>query len=91
MARIDVNIDVDDMYYDMDKWEKQEMAEKLYEDGIVPKALQADLDEIEGRTSPQTNLEQELSDLLDAVWLNRKFINEDDKQILRTLSKKGLN
>lgn len=90
MARIDVDIDVDDMYWDMSKWEKEEMAEKLYQDGIVPKALQADLDEIEGRNGVQTNLEQELSDLLDMVWNNRRFITEEHKEILRIISKKGL-
>ena len=43
MARIDVDIDIDDLMWSMNKWEKEEMAEKLYEDGIVPKALQAEL------------------------------------------------
>ena len=91
MAQIDVEIDVDDLYWDMSSWEKEEMAEKLYQDGIVPKALQDDLDAIEGRNGVQTNLEQELSDLLDMVWGNRRFLNYEDRQTLVRLSKKGLH
>ena len=90
MARIDVDIDVDDMYYDMSRWEKEEMAEKLYEDGIVPAALQDELDAIEGRSGAQTNLEQELSDLLDKIWRNRLFLNNDDIQNLTVLATKGI-
>lgn len=89
MARINIDIDVDDMYWDMDRYEKQEMAEKLYDDGIVPKALQAESDRLDDRI-PSTNVEQELSDLLDKVWTNRLFLNNDDIQTLTLLSKKGL-
>jgi hypothetical protein len=86
MTRIDVEIDVDDMYWDMSRFEKQEMMEKLYEDGYMPKELQEELD---GR-QPGTNLEQELSNLLDKIWDNRKFINNNDLETLKHLSKKGL-
>ena len=90
MARLDIDVDTDDILGNMSKYEKQEMAEALYKDGIVPRALQADLDEIEGRNGIQTTLEQELSDLLDKVWDNRMFINSNDLEILKQLSKKGL-
>jgi hypothetical protein len=60
--------------------------EKLYEDGYMPKELQEELD---GR-QPGTNLEQELSNLLDKIWDNRKFINNNDLETLKHLSKKGL-
>ena len=90
MARLDIDVDTDDILGNMSKYEKQEMAEALYKDGIVPRALQADLDEIEGRNGIQTILEQELSDLLDKVWDNKMFINSNDLEVLKQLSKKGL-
>jgi hypothetical protein len=90
MASISVEIDIDDILWSMSKWDKQNMAEALYNDGIVPKALQADLDEIEGRNGVQTYLEHELSDLLDKIWNNRKFINNTDLETLKHLSNKGL-
>lgn len=89
MARIDVEIDVDDMYWDMNKWEKEEMAEKLYDDGIIPKALQPHADALDERI-PETNLERDLSDLLDKIWSNRLFLTNDDIQTLTILSKKGI-
>jgi hypothetical protein len=90
MASISVEIDIEDILWNMSKWDKQNMAEALYNDGIVPKALQADLDEIEGRNGVQTYLEHELSDLLDKIWNNRKFINNTDLETLKHLSNKGL-
>jgi hypothetical protein len=90
MASISVEIDIEDILWNMSKWDKQNMAEALYNDGIVPKALQADLDEIEGRNGVQTYLEHELSDLLDKIWNNRKFINNTDLETLKYLSNKGL-
>jgi hypothetical protein len=90
MASIDVEIDIDDILWSMSKWDKQNMAEALYNDGIVPKVLQADLDEIEGRNGVQTHLEYELSEVLDKIWDNRRFINNDDLETLKHLSKKGL-
>jgi hypothetical protein len=90
MASISVEIDIEDILWNMSKWDKQNMAEALYIDSIVPKALQADLDEIEGRNGVQTYLEHELSDLLDKIWNNRKFINNTDLETLKHLSNKGL-
>jgi hypothetical protein len=89
MVRIDVEIDVDDMYWDMSRSEKQEMADKLYEDNFVAEKLRCDLKIAESKRI-QTNLEQELSDLLDKIWDNRMFINSNDLEVLKQLSKKGL-
>jgi len=89
MARIDVDIDIDDLMWSMNKWEKEEMAEALYDDGVIPKALLGIEAEISNR-EPSTNLEQELSSLLDAIWSNRLFINHEDFNTLRELSKKGI-
>jgi hypothetical protein len=85
MARIDVEIDVDDMYWDMSRSEKQEMIDKLYEDGFSPKDLPESINR-----EPQTYLEHDLCDLLDKVWDNRKFINNTDLETLKYLSNKGV-
>jgi len=89
MARIDVEIDVDDMYWDMSRSEKQEMAEKLYEDGYIAEALQDELDGVVDR-QPSGYNETELHELLNKVWDNRMFITEEHKEVLRIMSKKGL-
>lgn len=89
MTRIDVDIDIDDIYWDLSKLEKQELADKLYEDGYVPKELEEDLSIAEGLI-PDTNLEQELYNILNKVWDNKMFLNNDDLEVLKHLSKKGL-
>ena len=89
MASITVDIDIDDLMWDMSKYEKQEMAEALYEEGIIHKELNAEVAIWESRI-PQTNLEKELADILDKVWDNRRFISNDDLETLKHLSKKGL-
>lgn len=89
MARIDVEVDVDDIIWSMGSWEKQEMADALYDDGYVPKALKQDLDEVENKW-PSGYSEQELSDVLDKIWNNRMFINNNDLETLINLAKKGI-
>jgi hypothetical protein len=89
MARIDVEVDVDDIFWSMSKYEKQEIADTLYDDGIIPTDLKPEVIVRESRI-PQTNLEKELADILDKVWDNRRFISNDDLDVLKHLSKKGL-
>ena len=89
MARIEVDIDVDDIYWDMSRLEKQEMADKLYDDGFVPVELKHDLDKIENRT-PNGASESELDYVLSKIWDNRMFINSNDLEVLIKLAKKGI-
>ena len=89
MASISVDIDIDDLMWDMSKWEKQEMADALYEEGIIPKELNAEVAVWESRI-PQTNLEQELAGILDKIWDNRRFIDNEALDMLIFLSKKGI-
>ena len=89
MARIDVEVDIDDILWSMSKYEKQEMANSLYDDGIIPTELKPEVDVWKSRI-PQTNLEKELSEILDKVWDNRRFISNDDLDVLKYISKKGI-
>jgi hypothetical protein len=89
MARIEVDIDVDDIYWDMSRLEKQEMADKLYDDGYVPVELKQDLDKMENRT-PNGASESELDYVLSKIWDNRMFINSNDLEVLIKLAKKGI-
>jgi hypothetical protein len=64
----------------------EKTADVLYDDGIIPKELKAEVAIWESRI-PQTNLEKELADILDKVWDNRRFLNNDDIEVLKQLSK----
>lgn len=85
MASITVDIDLDDLMWDLSKWDKQRLVDNLYENGYVPKEVET----IDAR-EPGTHLEYELSDILDKIWDNRRFINNDDLETLKHLSKKGI-
>lgn len=86
---VSIDVDIDDILWGMSKWDKQNMADALYEDEIIPKALQAEYNKASERNA-STNLEIELSDLLDAIYSNKMFLNNDDLETLKHLSKKGL-
>ena len=89
LNKIYVSFDVEDIIWGMDRYEKQDMVDSLYDDGFVPSNVKKDLDLVIDRL-PLTPLEQELSDLLDKVWNNRNVINNNDLEILKHLSKKGI-
>lgn len=89
MATFDTDVDVDDMLWSMSSWEKQEMADALYDEGVIPKQMGKDVAEAEDRI-PETGLELELHDILNTIWSNRLFLTNDDIQTLTQLSKKGL-
>ena len=82
-----IDIDIDDILNDMSSWECQELADSLYEDGYIPKQLQVGSDSLLDRA--ETYLEQELSNTLMAIWSNRLHLTDSDKEILKTLSRKG--
>lgn len=90
MATFTAEADVDDILLELSSWEKQEMAEALYDEGVVPKALSREADEVDDRF-PDCPAEQELSNILDKIWSNRRFINAKDLETLIFLSKKGLH
>jgi hypothetical protein len=89
MADMNVSFDVEDIIWGMDRYEKQDMVDSLYDDGFVPSNVKKDLDLVIDRL-PLTPLEQELSDLLDKVWNNRNVINNNDLETLKHLAKKGI-
>ena len=39
MASINVDVDIDDILWDMTNYEKQELADELYDAGFVPKQM----------------------------------------------------
>lgn len=89
MARVEVEVDVDDIYWSMNRSEKQGMADMLYDDGYIPVELKQDLDKIENRT-PNGASESELDYVLSKIWDNRMFINSNDLEVLIKLAKKGI-
>ena len=72
MASID--IDIDDILYSLSRWEKQELADELYDDGFVPKQIDVPTDEFD----------RQVSKLIGNSW---RLSKEDEETILRITNK----
>lgn len=78
MARIE--IDIDDIVYDMSDYEKQELADELYDDGFVPKQMGG----VHPDDVPTGEFDKEVCKLIGNGW---KLTKEDEETILRITNK----
>ena len=73
MARID--IEIDDIMYSLSSWEKQELANELYDDGYVAK-------------KDKRNTDDEWNEQFNKLFNNKwRLSKEDEKTILRITNK----
>ena len=75
MATIDVEIDIDDILWEMSASEKEELCQELIQDGYGtgPEAFSdMELDEV---LQAETYSETELISLFKEMWTNRNFID----------------
>lgn len=75
MASVSVDIDIDDILWDMGTSEKEELCQQLIEDGYGPEldlTLDADLKYV---FNPGTYTEHELVRLFEDLWENRIHID----------------
>ena len=79
MASID--IDIDDIIYGMMDYEKQELADQLYEDGYVPKQIQGTLADPDYNHS---DFDDQVKKLVGNSW---RLSKEDEETILKITNK----
>lgn len=88
MPYIKLHVDLDDIYSDMDRYDKQAMVEWLYDDGILDKHPNAEIRKMV-RGDQESNGEKELRDNLTKIWNSyHRLTNEEDlliKQIANRL------
>ena len=77
MASID--IDIDDILYGMMGYEKQELADELYDAGYCPKQIGEHPDDRE-----QSDFDREVSKLIGNSW---RLSKEDEETILKIANK----
>jgi hypothetical protein len=78
MASID--IDIDDILYSMSNWEKQELADNLYDDGYIPKQMDA----VHRDDVSVSDFDVEVTKLIGNSW---RLSKEDEQIILRITNK----
>lgn len=77
MASID--IDIDDILYSLSSYEKQELADELYDDGYCPKQI---------GTHPDDEVRSEWDDqVIKLIGNSWRLTPEDERTILRITSK----
>jgi hypothetical protein len=78
MASID--IEIDDILYSMSSWEKQELADELYEAGYIPKQMGG----VHPDDVPTGEFDSEVHKLIGNGW---RLSVEDEETILRITNK----
>jgi hypothetical protein len=87
MPYINVHVDLDDIYNDMDKSDKRNMAEWLYEDGILEKHPNPEIRKIV-RSDEESFDEKELRDHLTKLWNGYYQLSNEDCEIIKQLANK---
>jgi hypothetical protein len=76
MASID--IEIDEIIYAMTSWEKQELADELYEDGYIPKELE------KKQSKSDDDWDEAVEKLKGNKW---RLSKEDEETILKITNK----
>jgi len=80
---VNVDVDIDDILYELSRSEKRDLFDALKEDLGVEDMVNGD-EVIVGTTT-----EQELFDVCNKIYENRNSLTNEDKVLLIKLSKKG--
>ncbi len=75
MATIDIEVDIDDILWEMSSSEKEELCQQLIEDGYGPGPEDFNGMELGDVLQAETYTETELISLLKDMWTNRHFID----------------
>lgn len=81
MTRISIDVDIDDMLYNLSDREKQKLVDELYDDGFV---------------QTQISTDDSNNNLLDVMWTesvtkllnNRHMLTSEDEEIIKKISNK---
>jgi hypothetical protein len=85
MATFSVDLDIDDILWELSKREKQQLVDKLYDDGFTPSQIDT-LDLMsEGNDNPMNVMWKE--QILKLLSNRHKLTNEDEEIILKISNK----
>jgi phenylpyruvate tautomerase PptA (4-oxalocrotonate tautomerase family) len=83
MPSLNIDIDIDDILWDLSDREKQELVDELYDDGYVPKQISGGVSEEEKNV-----LDLEWDELVKKISkLRLQITNEDEETIRKILNK----
>lgn len=87
MSSVRVYVDLDDVYDEMDRRDKQNVAEWLYEDGILTNHPNREI-RLLVRGEEESQGEKELRDNLTKLWNSYYRMTKEDEEMIKYLSSK---
>jgi hypothetical protein len=87
MSWIRIDVDLDNIYNEMDREDKRTIAEWLYDDGILQSHTNPEIRKIV-RGDNESQGEKELRDNLTKIWNSYYRLSTEDEEIIKKLSSK---
>ena len=87
MPYINVKVDLDEVYDQMATYDKHDMAEWLYEDGVLETHPKSEIRKT-FRNSEESQGEKELRDNLTKIWNSYYRLSNEDELLIKQISKK---
>jgi hypothetical protein len=87
MSWIDVRVDLDDIYYEMGDFDKEKMAEWLYEDGILDKHPNPSI-RLLIKGNEESFGEEQLRNDLTKLWNSYYQLSNEDIEIIKKIANK---
>lgn len=85
MPYVNIHIDLDDFYNDMDRSDKRDMAEWLYEDGILESHPNTEIRRLV-RGKEESPGEAELRDNLLKLWNTHYQLSNEEEEIIKKIA-----
>ena len=87
MAYVRIDVDLDEVYNEMDRRDKQTMAEWLYDDGILQSHLNPEIRKLV-RSDEESTGEYELRNNLMKLWNGHFRLSNEDEEIIKQIANK---
>ena len=87
MSYVRIDVDLDDIYREMDRRDKQIMAEWLHDDGILEKHPNPEIRKVV-RGDDESFGEKELRDDLTKLWNGHYQLSTEDEEIIKKIANK---
>jgi hypothetical protein len=85
--RINVDVDLDEIYNEMDRNDKREMAEWLFDDGILSSHPNPEIRKLV-RGDEESQGEKELRDALTKLWNSYYRLSNEDELLIKQITDK---
>jgi hypothetical protein len=85
MPYINVKVDLDEVYNQMGTYDKHDMAEWLYEDGILETHPNAEIRRLV-RGNEESNGEKDLRDILSKLWNSYYRLTNEEELLIKQIA-----